>query len=137
MGKRERSVSVPFSRDEIHITRHAIRRFRQRIEAIEEATVPFRVGRLLQESTPVYRTRSADQNYYLANSLCIFAISPDGVIVTVLQNRYIETARSVKERRKTQRSTEIANKGKRPSKRWKARTQRHSKERKNHDENEG
>lgn len=106
MGKRDRSLTAQFSESDIRMTTHAIRRFRQRVDNVPEASVPFHIIRMLRHATPVMRRRKDDPRIYLAHERCIFVITTAGLVVTVLSKREggDQFAHSVKEVRRDKRT---------------------------------
>lgn len=106
MGKRIRSLSIQIGDNDVRITHHAIQRFRQRVENMPSSWVPLTIRQMLGESTAVMRRTKNDGRVYLAHERCVFVMTTEGLIVTVLSshdgNRQFAT--SVKEIRKEKRA---------------------------------
>jgi hypothetical protein len=119
MSKRERRLRVRFGEHDVRITTHAIARFRQRVlgiptrqkdvtPLIEEQVIRL-AAPMVPNTTPVIRLRHYDSRIYLAFDRCVFVMTSDGVIVTVLLRREGDGqfADSIKEVRREKRNSPL------------------------------
>lgn len=83
MGKRLRSIAVSLGSNEMTITKHAIQRFQQRVAPVPSKHVPIVIREMLRESKFIYSVTNGS-NAYLAHEKCVFVVSADGAIITIL-----------------------------------------------------
>ena len=100
MGKRLRSVGVRFGENDIRLTRHAIQRYRERIERIPVSHVPRVVRGILETARPVSREDGNAGRLYLDHDKCVIVMKRNGIVITVLRPRAHSMTSSIKAARK-------------------------------------
>lgn len=110
MGKRLRRLHIAYGKHDITITSHAVRRYRERVDAVTHDEAVRQVRLMIGKSYELYSLRS-DSRKYLGNEKCVFVLTSTGVIITVLsafrQHSYLFRSKKEAARKRREKNRQV------------------------------